>query len=130
VLDVSDVSQIVASLRHLPRTPVTRIYFDVTQPVGFYKTAIGELHPVSYLMGELLDSSDERRISTAEFGERVRSFLAAYGDQIDIWEIGNEVNGDWTGPYQEVAAKQCSDRDLRRIAASLGPARSWAVSSS
>ena len=103
--DVSNVSQIVASSRNLPETPVTRIYFDVTQPVGYYKTAISELHPVSYLMGELLDSSDEPLISAAAFGERVRSFLAAYGDQIDIWEIGNEVNGNWTGPYQEVAAK-------------------------
>ena len=103
--NVSNVSEIVASSRKLPKTPVTRIYFDVTRPVGYYKTAISELHPVSYLMGELLDSSDEPHISTAAFGKRVSSFLAAYGDQIDIWEIGNEVNGHWTGPYQEVAAK-------------------------
>jgi hypothetical protein len=103
--DVGNVSQIVASSRNLPTTPVTRIYLDVTRPVGYYTTAISELHPVSYLMGELLDSSDEPRIGTAAFGERVRSFLAAYGNEIDIWEIGNEVNGSWTGPYQEVAAK-------------------------
>jgi len=103
--DVSNVGQIVASSRNLPETPVTRIYLDVTRPVGYYKTAISGLHPVSYLMGELLDSSDEQRIGTAAFGERVRSFLAAYGKQIDIWEIGNEVNGSWTGPYQDVAAK-------------------------
>ena len=78
--DVSNVSQIVASSRNLPETPVTRIYFDVTQPVGYYKTAISELHPVSYLMGELyLDSSDEPLITAAAFGERVSSFLAAYG---------------------------------------------------
>ena len=97
--DVSNVSQIVASSRNLPETPVTRIYLDVAQPVGYYKTAISELHPVSYLMGELLDSSDQPHISHAAFSERVKSFLAAYGDQIDIWEIGNEVNGNWTGPY-------------------------------
>ena len=24
---------------------------------------------------------------------------------MDIWEIGNEVNGNWTGPYETVAAK-------------------------
>jgi hypothetical protein len=56
-------------------------------------------------MGELLDSSDERGISTAAFSRRVRSFLAAYGSEIDIWEIGNEVNGNWTGPYPAVQAK-------------------------
>ena len=95
----------MASSRHLPQKPVTRVYFDVTLPYGYYKRAISELHPVSYLMGELLDSSDETRIGTAAFGERVRSFLAAYGSDIDIWEIGNEVNGSWTGPYRAVAAK-------------------------
>jgi hypothetical protein len=103
--DVSNISQIVASSRNLPMTPITRIDLDVTRPVGYYQTAISELHPVSYLMGELLDSSDEPHISTAAFGERVRSFLAAYGDQIDIWEVGNEVNGNWTGPYPAVQAK-------------------------
>ena len=41
-----------------------------TLPILFSK-----LRPVSYLMGELLDSSDEAHISTAAFGERVRSFL-------------------------------------------------------
>ena len=103
--DVTNVSQIVASSQHLPTTPVTRIYLDPGQPAGYYQAAITKLHPVSYLMAELLDSSDAPHISTAAFGERVRSFLTAYRDQIDIWEIGNEVNGNWTGPYQEVAAK-------------------------
>jgi hypothetical protein len=103
--DVSNLSQIAASSRHLPAMPVTRVYFDVTLPVSYYQRAISQLHPVSYLMGELLDSSDEPGISTAAFGQRVRSFLAAYGSEIDVWEIGNEVNGSWTGPYQVVAAK-------------------------
>ena len=40
--DVSNVSQIVASSRNLPQTPVTRIYLDVTRPVGYYKTAISD----------------------------------------------------------------------------------------
>jgi len=103
--DVSNLSDIVASAQHLPQMPVTRVYFDVTLPVSYYQRAISQLHPVSYLMGELLDSSDEAGISTAAFDQRVRSFVAAYGSEIDLWEIGNEVNGSWTGPYQVVAAK-------------------------
>ena len=103
--DVGNVSQIVASSRHLPQMPVTRVYFDVTLPVSYYARAISALRPVSYLMGELLDSSDERGIGTAAFSRRVRSFLAAYRSKIDIWEIGNEVNGNWTGPYPAVQAK-------------------------
>jgi hypothetical protein len=40
-----------------------RIYFDVSEPAAYYAKAVRRLHPVSYLMGELLDSSDERHIS-------------------------------------------------------------------
>jgi hypothetical protein len=60
---------------------------------------------MSYVMGELLDSSDEVGISTARFAERVRSYLPALGGKVDLWEIGNEVNGNWTGPYPVVSAK-------------------------
>jgi hypothetical protein len=30
---------------------------------------------------------------------RVTNLLSTLGSNIDIWEIGNEVNGNWTGPY-------------------------------
>jgi len=103
--DVSGLNQIVASSRHLPVMPATRIYFDATQPPAAYAAAVAKLRPVSYLMGELLDSSDEPRISVAAYAKRVRAYLSAFGAAIDIWEIGNEVNGDWTGPYPVVAAK-------------------------
>jgi hypothetical protein len=103
--DVSDLGGLVASSRHLPVMPATRLYFDVTQPPRAYAAAVRALHPVSYLMGELLDSSDETSITTAAYKRRVSAYLAAFGASIDIWEIGNEVNGDWTGPYPVVAAK-------------------------
>ncbi len=103
--DVSDLGGLVASSRHLPVMPATRLYFDVTQPPRAYAAAVTALHPVSYLMGELLDSSEETSITTAAYKRRVSAYLAAFGAAIDIWEIGNEVNGDWTGPYPVVAAK-------------------------
>jgi hypothetical protein len=56
-------------------------------------------------MGELLDSSDEKAISVTGFRARVESYLHALGRRVSIWEIGNEVNGNWTGPYPAVAAK-------------------------
>lgn len=103
--DVSDLSQLVASSRRLPAMPATRIYFDVSEPPAYYAAAVRRLHPVSYLMGELLDSSDETSISVAAYAKRARAYLDAFGTAIDIWEIGNEVNGNWTGPYRVVAAK-------------------------
>jgi hypothetical protein len=103
--DVSNLSQIVASSRRLPHRPATRIYFSVREPPRYYAAAVRRLRPVSYLMGELLDSSDERSIGTAAYGRRVRAYLKAFGRSVDLWEIGNEVNGNWTGPYRRVSAK-------------------------
>jgi hypothetical protein len=56
-------------------------------------------------MGELLDSSDATRISTSAFQSRVEDYLDTLGSSVDLWEIGNEVNGTWTGPYASGAAK-------------------------
>jgi len=103
--DISGLAQLVEGARHLPERPVTRIYFDAAEPPGYYAAAVTALRPVSYLMGELLDSSDEARVSVAAYRARVRAYLAAFGRDVDLWEIGNEVNGDWTGPYTTVEAK-------------------------
>jgi hypothetical protein len=103
--DVARATTIAASFRQLPRKPAARIYFDVTEPASYYQGAVTRLHPDAYLLGEPLDSSDETSISLARYKQRVSSYLAALGSQIDLWEIGNEVNGNWTGPYPKVSAK-------------------------
>jgi hypothetical protein len=80
VNDVTDTASIVAGLRHLPEVPTARIYFDVTEPASYYAPAVNALRPVSYLMGELLDSSDEIHISTSAYDARVKSYLSALGN--------------------------------------------------
>jgi len=103
--DVGNVSQIAQAIRRLPRRPTTRVVFDLGEPAQYYAPAVGTLQPISYLMGELLDSSDEQHISADAYSGRVRSYLAELGGKIDVWEIGNEVNGNWLGPYPDVEAK-------------------------
>jgi hypothetical protein len=103
--DVSRLRELVTSARHLPEMPTTRIYFDVSERPRYYATAVRRLRPVSYLMGELLDSSDETHISVAAYRHRVKSYLTAFRNEIDLWEIGNEPNGNWTGRYARVEKK-------------------------
>jgi hypothetical protein len=94
--DVSDVSDEVTSLFMLAHMPTTRVYFDATLGVSSYTSAIAALHGTTYLMGELIDSSDMPMVTTASAAEaRARSFTGMLGGQVDIWEVGNEVNGDW-----------------------------------
>jgi hypothetical protein len=103
--DVSNTTQTVAGLQNLPEAPTTRLYLDVNEPAGYYTAAVNALRPVSYLMGELLYSSDETSISASAYSTRVKSYVAAFGSKVDLWEIGNEVNGNWTGSYPTVESK-------------------------
>jgi hypothetical protein len=106
--DTTNLSDIVASSRALGHMPVTRVYFNVREPASYYAAAVSTLQPVSYVMGELLDSSDSRHIGTRAYNKRVQSYLALLGNSVDLWEIGNEVNGNWTGRYSAVEAKLTS----------------------
>jgi hypothetical protein len=98
-------AQIAESLSALPRRATTRVYFEPHRPASDYAPALSRIHAVSDVMGELLDSSDERAISTEAFQARVEEYLGGLSGLVDIWEVGNEVNGNWTGPYETVAAK-------------------------
>ena len=96
---VSHLAAVVSAERALPERPTTRVYFDVSEPATYYRSAVAQLHSVSGVMGELLDSGDADKITPDAYEARVQSYLAALGSSVDIWEIGNEVNGNWTGPY-------------------------------
>ena len=74
--DIANLSEIVAGAPALGHMPITRVYFDVKEPAGYYAAAVRAIQPVSYVMGELLDSSDSRHITTAAYGRRVESYLA------------------------------------------------------
>lgn len=101
---IEHLPETIEALAALPVMPVARIVFD-RGPVSMYTAAVDELRPVAFLMGELVDSSDVRGYSLAAYRDRTRRYHAALGDRIDLWEIGNEVNGEWLGPTSDVVAK-------------------------
>jgi hypothetical protein len=103
--DVARVEALARSLAALPRRPTTRLYFNVHEPAAYYAQPAAQIHAVSAVMGELLDSSDEKAISTGAFAARVKSYVQTLAGHVDIWEVGNEVNGNWTGARRTVAAK-------------------------
>ncbi len=103
--DIGNLGQVLTGLHRLPQRPTARVYFDVNEPARYYLQAVAAMHRVSYVMGELLDSSDEPRISAMAYARRVSSYISSLRAQVDVWEIGNEVNGNWTGPYPTVSAK-------------------------
>ena len=63
-------------------------------------------------MGELLDSYYMKTYSLQQYTDRTNEYVNLLGDKVDIWEIGNEVNGEWCGKTSDVVAKINSAYDI------------------
>jgi hypothetical protein len=95
--DLSNVDAEAASLGQLNHMPTTRLVFDPGESASTYAEPIQTLRDTSYIMGLLVDSSAMAGLSVAAVQKRAKEFAQTLGNQVDIWEIGNEVNGDWLG---------------------------------
>lgn len=110
---IDGLPEIVDALAALRQRPTTRIVFDKEQDAAFYADAVHQIHGVSGTLGQLLDSTDVQPLSTQAVALRAREFLAALGSDVDIWEIGNEINGwPWLGETQVVVAKMTTAFDV------------------
>jgi hypothetical protein len=107
--DLADVPAVVASLRALGRPVAVRVVFDVDMSAptdaGELAEPVRELAAVATVYGELVDSEELARISVDQVTERTAAYLRALGPWVSVWEVGNEVNGSWTGAGDQVAAK-------------------------
>lgn len=102
---INNLNSIVASLGHHSKRMTTRIVFDEWQPATQYLNAVNRIDSVSDIMGEILDSYYMSQYSVQQFNDRVDEYYNLLGDKVDIWEIGNEINGEWLGPKDTVIAK-------------------------
>lgn len=109
--DVDRTREIVAATRHLSRMPTSRIVFDEDRTAAQYAPKVRAIRATSYVMGELVDSSAMTTLTIAEHRQRTTRYLRALGTDVDIWEIGNEVNGEWIGPTPSVVAKVANAYD-------------------
>lgn len=103
--DVSGLSAITKSLSSLAYRPTARIVFDEFVNPDYYRTPAVEISKVSYVMGEILDSYYVKQYSVDAYLQRTNQYLNALSDVVDIWEIGNEINGEWVGNTPDVVAK-------------------------
>jgi hypothetical protein len=93
--NVSDLPAITLSLEKLTYKPTARIVFDEFIPATDYADAAAAIHKVSNVMGEILDSYYVSLYSPEEYQARTTEYLDTLGADVDIWEIGNEINGEW-----------------------------------
>ena len=113
--NIENINGIVSSIEALPYNPTVRVVFDQGEPANYYTSAVQKIKNTGAdVMGELLDSSYEATTTTSQYSTLVSSYLDTLGTNVDIWEIGNEINGNWTettdpdtwnGSYSLVNAK-------------------------
>lgn len=101
----SNLNGIVDSLDSLSQTPTTRIVFDEFVPAKEYRPSVDAIREVSFIMGEILDSFYMRQYSVSKFKQRTDEYLNEFKEKVDIWEIGNEINGEWLGKTSDVVKK-------------------------
>jgi len=102
---VTGMPEILESLRSLSQPVAARVVFDYGQGPDAYVEPLAQLHRVAGVMGEILDSYPFKRVSVKAYLARTRQYSSALDQSVDVWEVGNEVNGAWLGPIADVRAK-------------------------
>jgi hypothetical protein len=102
---INNISTIVTSLSKHAKKPTTRIVFDEWISATEYLDAVNKISKVSFIMGELLDSYYMNQYDLTQYVSRTNEYLNLLGRRVDIWEIGNEINGEWLGTTPSVVAK-------------------------
>jgi hypothetical protein len=82
----------------------------ITQPYGWIRIVFDPIAPSEYkdlvsyakskdlkILGQPVDSSYDKRFSHDQYVKRFKNYIAAF-PEIDAWEVGNEVNGNWLTP--------------------------------
>ena len=117
---VDDLPAIMGALQELAliRRPTARIVLDENVKLKVYADAISQIRETNNLadvMGEIADSeSMHKYASVKDYQGRVTKYLTALPD-VDIWEIGNEVNGEWVGwKSKQAERKTPEERKAKR----------------
>lgn len=95
--NVSNFPAKVTALQKFPHMATARVVLDPgTIPLD-YSTAINAMKKSAYIMAGLQDSADMKSQTIDSFKSRAQTFFKGLKDSVDIWEVGNEINGDWLG---------------------------------
>ncbi len=95
----------VDALSGLSTRVTARVVFDEHVPASEYLDPVTKISQVADVMGEILDSYYVPTETVAGYEARTRDFVDTLGSRVSIWEIGNEINGEWLGPTADVVAK-------------------------
>ncbi len=106
----SNVSKLVTALQSMSVKPTVRIVFQKENAASFYKANVAKIHNVAYVLGCVYDSEGENGTTLAAHHTRWVQYVTTLGSTVDIWEVGNEVNGEgWLGDDSSLLSKKFYD---------------------
>lgn len=137
--DASDDDTIVDLLEKIKRAtgqaPVVRVVIDADEEgTSVISPAYARLlrrikeGDLAYVVGEILDSFEVHHCATKDrppedsyvveesYVERTEACLSALGQWVDVWEVGNEMNGEWVGWEEgKWKASSVTAEDMQRM---------------
>ncbi|ACV22338.1 Uncharacterised protein [Slackia heliotrinireducens] len=96
--DVS-TDDIVAAIEDMPVKPTVRLVMSTELSAEDYEPLFAQIHEVAYIMACPVDSSEMNSYKDEQaYLERFQEAYEVLGPYVDLWEIGNEINGvEWIG---------------------------------
>jgi hypothetical protein len=96
------LNQVVRSLGNLTSTPTVRLEYrlegsdrDKGAKASTYLSATQAISKTGYILAEVIDSAYEFCFDVADQEARWNDYVSTLGEYVDIWEVGNEINGNW-----------------------------------
>lgn len=94
------LAKVLESLTHLSVKPTVRIVYAPGNKKGpfsanSYMDATRQIKSVGYVFGQPVDSFYMRCFTPSEYLNRFKNYVTTLGPSVDIWEVGNEINGEW-----------------------------------
>lgn len=82
-------------------TLTVRVVLDAERDLRDYQEVIASLSSVAVVMVQLLDSEELGAVSAEAYAARAAAAVELFGNDVSVWEIGNELNGEWVGDNPE-----------------------------
>ena len=102
------IEDIIEGIKNLPVKPVVRIVMTKDIKPKEYVSLFKKIHKVAYIMAQPVDSFEMSSYKNVEsYRKRFEDSYKYLKDYVDVWEIGNEVNGEeWIKESPNFTAKK------------------------
>jgi hypothetical protein len=88
---------------------VVRFVFSNHKDPSYWTDAVNYAHNKGLkILGQPIDSSADAALTRPQYVDLFKQFVNAFAVQVDFWEIGNEVSGEWLSQDIDQRIAECA----------------------